>query len=191
MATTKESTDRRRATRRTSGGRSSDGERRRSSSETRERDRAGSRGRSGSNGGGGNLRITASNLRAGDRRWIEQHGAQLSPSTLRAKWIHSVDEHEDRAGQTLATREPAVIQAWAEDRDAVPATVGRRDPNERPRSLRFDFDGGRSDRLQAIDWDGWLGTFEDRDLVFLFQEHRRNGDTSNFFRLDSPDREEG
>jgi hypothetical protein len=190
MATTREATDRRRTTRRSAGGRASDTERRSSASARRRSGERTSGATSRSSGSGDGRRVTATNLRAADRRWIEQHAAQLSPSTLRAKWIHSVDEHEDRPGQTLATREPAVIQAWAEDRDGRPATVGRRDPGERPRTLRFDFDG-RSGRLQPIDWDAWLGTFEDRDLVFLFQEHRRNGDTSNFFRLDSPEREEG
>jgi len=139
-------------------------------------------------------RITARNINPDDRRWIDQRARQLSPSTLRAKWIHSPQEHEDRPGQTLATREPDVIRTWAEDRSATPATVGRRD-GERPRTLRFDFD--RSDgsngtrRLQPVDWDAWIATFRDRDLVFLYQEHRRDGGDSNFFRLDSPEREEG
>jgi hypothetical protein len=29
------------------------------------------------------------------------------------------------------------------------------------------------------------------EVVFLFQEHKRDGSESNFFRLDSPEREEG
>jgi hypothetical protein len=165
--------------------------------------RAGSRpagsGRERSNRGtprrpAGGDRITARNLRAEDRRWLEANASELSPSTLRAKWVHTRDEHEDRPGQTLATREPEVVRAWAEQRDGLPATVGRRD-GEAPRTLRFDFEGrggnGRSSRLQPIDWDAWLETFRRRKLVFLFQEHRRNGEDSNFFRLDSPDREEG
>jgi hypothetical protein len=139
-------------------------------------------------------RITARNLRGDDRGWLESRAEQLSPSTLRAKWIHSPDEHEDRPGQTLATREPDVIRAWAEQRDAQPATVARRD-GQRPRTLRFDFGGsgggGRSSRLEPITWEDWLGTYQERELVFLFQEHRRNGEDSNFFRLDSPEREDG
>jgi hypothetical protein len=152
-------------------------------------------GRSGSSGGRAQPpRITARNLRGSDRGWLESRAAQLSPSTLRAKWIHSPDEHEDRPGQTLATREPDVIRAWAEQRDGQPATVARRD-GERPRTLRFDFgasgDGRRSSRLEPVSWEDWLATYQERELVFLFQEHRRNGDDSNFFRLDSPEREEG
>jgi hypothetical protein len=84
-----------------------------------------------------------------------------------------------------------VIKSWADERKAVPATVGRRD-NDRPRTLRFDFPAnGESRRLEPIDWDAWLGTFRERDLVFIYQERRRDGRESNFFRLDSPEREDG
>jgi hypothetical protein len=33
--------------------------------------------------------------------------------------------------------------------------------------------------------------FESRKLVFLYQERRRDGSESNFFRLDNPTREDG
>jgi hypothetical protein len=133
--------------------------------------------------------IRATNLASRDRTFIERHRSKLSPSTLRAKWIHSPDEHEDRRGQTLATREPDVIRAWAQARDATPATVGARE--DRPRTLRFDFPGYGGRSLRPVDWEAWLATFQERDLVFLFQEHKRDGRESNFFRLDSPEREQG
>jgi hypothetical protein len=135
-------------------------------------------------------RVTARNLTSEERAFVQRHASKLSPSTLRAKWTHAPDEHEDRAGQTLATRNPDVIQAWARSRQAKPATVARRDAR-RPRTLRLDFPGYGGSRLEPIDWDAWLRTFQQRDLVFIYQEHRRNGDESNFFRLDSPKREEG
>jgi hypothetical protein len=142
--------------------------------------------------GGGEPEIKATNLKADDRQFLQRNAAGLSKSTLRAKWIHTPDEHADRPGQTLATRIPEVIKAWAQARDAVPATVGVGDEDARPRTLRFDFgETDRSGRLRPIDWDAWLETFERRKLVFLFQERRRNGDDSNFFRLDSPEREDG
>lgn len=133
------------------------------------------------------------NLNAEDRRWLEKHGHQVSKSTLRAKWIHSPGEHQDRPGQTLATRSPDVIKSWAQARKGCPATVARKG-GDRPHTLRFDFpQGGQgnrlsSSRLQEIDWADWLKTFEQRDLVFLFQEQLRDGRQSNFFRLDNPGR---
>jgi hypothetical protein len=135
-------------------------------------------------------KVTAPNATREERQFLDKNASKLSKSTLRAKWMHG-DDRPDRNGQTLATRDPDVIRRWADARGAQPATVARRD-GRRPRTLRFDFpQNGTSSRLEPIDWTEWLRTFEQRDLVFLFQEKRRNGSESNFFRLDSPKREEG
>lgn len=135
-------------------------------------------------------RVTARNVTPSEREFLTRNMGSLSPSTLRAKWIHKPDEHEDRPGQTLATRSVDVIQAWAKARKARPATVARKG-EERPRTLRLDFPDYEEGRLQPVSWDDWVRTFQQRDLVFLYQEHRRNGGESNFFRLDSPRRERG
>jgi hypothetical protein len=131
----------------------------------------------------------APNATRDERRYIEKHRDELSKTTLRAKWTHDPGDRPDRAGQTLATRSHDVIKAWAKARNAQPATVARRS-GDRPRTLRFDFDG-REERLEPVTWDEWFRTFDERDLVFLYQEKLRNGNQSNFFRLDSPKREEG
>jgi hypothetical protein len=124
-----------------------------------------------------------------DRRFLERFGNKLSKSTQRAKWTGSPDDRPDRAGQTLATRSHEVIEAWAEARDARPATATR-GPDGRPRTLRMDF-GEPTRNLESIAWDEWFSVFDERDLVFLYQEKRRDGSQSNFFRLDNPRREEG
>jgi hypothetical protein len=124
-----------------------------------------------------------------DRRFLDRFGNKLSESTKRAKWVRSPDDRPDRKGQTLATRSHDVIRAWAEARDGRPATATR-GPDGRPRTLRIDF-RDRSGRLEEIPWDEWLSVFDERDLVFIFQEQRRDGNQSNFFRLDNPNREEG
>jgi hemerythrin superfamily protein len=124
-----------------------------------------------------------------DAKFVKEHGDELSRSTQHAKWIHSDDDHEDHPGQTLATRNPEVIRQWADARKAQPATTPGGDV-ERPRVLRFDFPGYDRE-LQAISWDAWLRTFNERELVFLYQERMKAGNQSNFFRLDSPHREDG
>jgi len=129
-------------------------------------------------------------LSAEDRRYLEQHGEELSRSTQRAKWIGSPNEHEDRPGQTLATRSHDVIRSWAEERKAVPATVASGDAND-PRVLRFNFPGYGGQNLQQIAWEAWFKPFDARELVFVFQEHQKAGNQSNFFHLDSPDRDDG
>lgn len=113
------------------------------------------------------------------------------PETVQgAKWIESPAQHEDHAGQTLATRNHDVIRQWAEERRAQPATVPGTEHGGRPGVLRFDFPGYGGERLQTIPWDDWFRSFDERHLIFLYQEHLRNGNQSNFFRLESPERED-
>ncbi len=42
---------------------------------------------------------------------------------------------------------------------------------------------------RKFDWEHWFATFDERKLVFVFQEHKSDGSQSNFFQLDNPDRE--
>jgi hypothetical protein len=146
-------------------------------------------------------RRSDTNATAEDRKFLDRHGERLSPSTRRARWIHSPDEKPERRGQTLATRSGDVIRAWADARDGRPATATRGDDG-RPRTLRITFadrgsgdgrggDSGGRRRREEISWGEWLGVFDQRDLVFLYQEERRDGRQSNFFRLDNPTREDG
>jgi hypothetical protein len=134
--------------------------------------------------------IRATNLTDDDRQFIEAHRDALSPSTLSAKWIHSVDEHEDRPGQTLATRSPEVVRAWAEERGGRPATVPGTEHEGRPGVLRITLARQGNGELAEIDWDAWFAPFNERQLVFIYQETTSDGDQSNFFRLDSPERED-
>jgi hypothetical protein len=123
--------------------------------------------------------------------FIKEYGDKLSDSTKRAQWIDSTSEHEDHKGATLATRNHDVIKQWAEERNAVPATVPGTEHGDHLGVMRFNFPGYGGDNLQEVSWDEWFKTFDDRKLVFLYQEHKSNGDQSNFFRFDSPFREDG
>lgn len=133
--------------------------------------------------------IKATNLTKEDRVFLEEHGDRLSDSTRRAKWIHDPTERADRDGQTLATRAHAVIRAWAEARGGRPATVPGTEHGDRAGVLRFVFDDG-SDRLEEIPWEEWFRTFDERNLVFVYQDRKADGSQSNFFRLDNPERED-
>ncbi len=139
---------------------------------------------------GGNDAIKATNLSKEDRAFIEEHGDQLSDSTKRAKWIHAPNEKADRDGQTLATRERAVIEEWVGERGGVPATVPGTEHDDHAGVLRFKFDE-ENDRLAEIAWDEWFRTFDERNLVFIYQQRKADGSQSTFFRLDNPDREDG
>jgi hypothetical protein len=82
-----------------------------------------------------------------------------------------------------------VIRKWAEDRNGVPATVQGTEHGDHLGVLRFDF-GGSSENLRQVSWDKWFETFDARKLNFIYQEQRKDGNQSNFFRLESPDRED-
>jgi hypothetical protein len=43
--------------------------------------------------------------------------------------------------------------------------------------------------LEHVSWDEWFEPFDERHLVFLYQETMRAGNQSNFFKIDSPMRE--
>lgn len=136
--------------------------------------------------------VKARNVTPAEAEFIREHADALSKTTQSAKWVHSADEHEDRAGQSLATRTHEVIQRWAEERGARPATVEGTEREGRAGVLRFNFPGyAGGGQLKEIGWDEWFKTFDERELVFLFQEHKRDGKQSNFFQLDSPERERG
>lgn len=119
-----------------------------------------------------------------DDQFLKQHHDELSRSAQHAHWVHSPDEHEEHPGQTLATRSHEVIQRWAEERQAQPSTVPGTNRGDREGVLRFNFPGYGGDRLEAISWEQFFKTFDERDLIFLFQEHMKAGNQSNFFHLE-------
>lgn len=102
------------------------------------------------------------------------------------KEITDEHEHEDYSGQTLLTRDHDVIRGWAEDRSATPATVPGTEHGDHLGVLRFDFPDYGGD-LQHVTWEAWFDTFDQRSLHFVYQERKKDGKPSNFFRLASPD----
>ncbi len=56
--------------------------------------------------------------------------------------------------------------------------------------LRFVFGEIGGKNLVEMSWDEWFKPFDKRQLVFLYQDRKSDGSQSNFFRLDSPERED-
>jgi hypothetical protein len=117
-------------------------------------------------------------------------GAETSDSLKYSQEITSPGDDPERPGRSLATTHHQVIREWAEARDAVPATVEGTEHGDHLGVLRFDF-GGENEKLVHVSWDEWFETFDARRLNFIYQEERSDGRQSNFFRLESPDREDG
>ncbi len=143
--------------------------------------------RKGGSGGGGEAG------QPGDRGPDGGHlrtGEQTSKSIQYSQEVTSLDDDPERPGRSLATTSHEVIRAWAEERGGVPATVPGTEHGDHLGVLRLDF-GGDNDSLRQVSWDEWFATFDARKLNFLYQEERKDGNQSTFFRLESPDREDG
>jgi len=154
-------------------------------------DNGGGNGRSSSSDGGGDGGGEAG--LPGDRGPDEGHlrtGEQTSRSLQYSQEITSLDDDPEREGRSLATTSHEVIRRWAEERGGTPATVEGTDHDDHLGVLRFDF-GGDNDRLRHVSWDEWFQTFDARELNFIYQEERKDGRQSNFFRTESPNREDG
>ncbi|MEU8318889.1 hypothetical protein AB0C33_11015 [Nonomuraea sp. NPDC048881] len=104
--------------------------------------------------------------------------------------VTSTGEHEERPGRSLVTTDHDVIQEWAHARGAKPATVPGTEHQGRAGVLRFDFPGYGGNDLAEISWEEWFETFDQRKLNFIYQEHKKDGKQSNFFRLENPERED-
>ncbi len=116
-------------------------------------------------------------------------GPETSKSLKYSQEITSPDEDPEREGRSLATTHHEVIKQWAESRGARPAAVEGTDHGDHLGVLRFDFNED-TDKLRHVSWDEWFRTFDERRLNFVYQEQRKDGKQSNFFILESPDRED-
>ncbi|OLE27790.1 MAG: hypothetical protein AUG44_09190 [Actinobacteria bacterium 13_1_20CM_3_71_11] len=117
--------------------------------------------------------------------------AGSSKSVEYSQEITSTGQEPERPGRSLVTTDHDVIQRWAQERDAVPATVEGTEHGDHLGVLRFDFPGGsESGRLREVSWEEWFDTFDQRGLNFIYQEQRSDGTQSNFFQLENPDRED-
>jgi hypothetical protein len=81
------------------------------------------------------------------------------------------------------TTDHDTIRTWAEERGGRPATVtGTETGDEEAGILRIDFQDP-DDRLEEISWDDWFAKFEEENLAFLYQDEKKDGETSTFFKL--------
>jgi hypothetical protein len=117
-------------------------------------------------------------------------GPETSKSIKYSQEVTSPDEDPERQGRSLVTTHHEVIREWAEGRGGRPATVPGTEHGDHLGVLRIDF-GEPTEGLREVGWDEWFATFDERRLNFIYQEERTDGRTSTFFRLESPDREDG
>jgi hypothetical protein len=149
--------------------------------------RAGARAGDGGTGEGG---TGEGDLGAGPDDGHLRTGDKSSSSLKYSQEVTSPDDEPEREGRSLVTTHHEVIKQWAEERGGTPATVEGTEHGDHLGVLRLDFGGG-ADNLRQVSWEEWFDTFDARRLNFIYQEERSDGRQSNFFRLESPDREDG
>ena len=83
------------------------------------------------------------------------------------------------------TTDHETIRQWVEDRNGKPASVpGTAKANEDVGLVRIDFaDDGGEKSLDEISWDEFFDKFEEKQLAFLYQEQKANGEPSTFNKL--------
>lgn len=131
----------------------------------------------------------AKDLGAGPDGGKIRYGDDSSKSLKYSQEITSTDEEPEREGRSLATTHHEVIRQWAEERGGVPATVDGTEHGDHLGVLRIDF-RDKDANLREVSWEEWFKTFDERRLNFIYQEQRTDGNQSNFFRLENPDRED-
>jgi hypothetical protein len=77
------------------------------------------------------------------------------------------------------TVDHAIIRAWAERRQARPATF---EGDERPWPLLFNF-GPPPAGVVTISWEKFFEEFERAGLAFLYSDTTPNGQIDNFYEL--------
>jgi hypothetical protein len=85
--------------------------------------------------------------------------------------------------ESKTTTDHDTIRRWAEERDGTPASV-RGTGDGDTGVLRIDFPGGAGeDELEHISWEEWFEKFDRNELAFLYQEEKKSGEGSTFFKL--------
>ena len=86
--------------------------------------------------------------------------------------------------ESKKTTDRNAIRRWAEARNGVPTYV-KGTENDDSGVLRIHFPQGSNndDNFDKIDWDEFFDTFEEKNLAFLYQEEKQDGEKSTFHKF--------
>jgi hypothetical protein len=88
------------------------------------------------------------------------------------------------AGESKTTTDHEEIRRWVEERGGWPAAVKDTGGKDDPGLLRIDFPGYSGNQsLEKISWEDFFEKFEEKNLAFLYQDEKRDGEESRFFKL--------
>ena len=75
------------------------------------------------------------------------------------------------------------IRQWVEERNGKPASVPGTSKGEEVGLVRIDFADDEDESLEQISWDEFFEKFEEKQLAFLYQDQKANGEPSTFNKL--------
>ena len=108
--------------------------------------------------------------------------AELIEALDGAETAAQTDDERARSADTRVTADHDEIRAWADERNAVPASDGAGETT-RAVVLRFRFPGWPAADVQQIDWPTWFRTFDHAGLRFVYVVPT-DGSRSNSFQLE-------
>ena len=85
----------------------------------------------------------------------------------------------------MKTTDHETIRQWVEERNGKPTSVaGTSRGDEDVGLVAIDFDEDSDEEaLEEISWDEFFEKFEQKQLAFLYQEQKANGEPSTFNKL--------
>ena len=119
----------------------------------------------------------------GIKRYSRMKKAELVRALDGADAVPQTEDQSDGAADTRATADHDEIRAWADERNAVPATEGGAGEATSPTVLRFRFRQSPTANLEQIDWPTWFRTFDHLRLSFIYVVPN-DGSRSNSFQLE-------
>lgn len=91
-------------------------------------------------------------------------------------------------GSSETTTDRTVIQQWVEERGGRPVSVKGTGGDDDAGLLRIDFpDSDDDEPFEEITWDEFFEKFEEKQLAFLYQDTKKDGEQSYFSKLVSRD----
>ncbi|WP_432712094.1 hypothetical protein [Pedobacter sp.] len=82
------------------------------------------------------------------------------------------------------THDHQTIKEWVEKRKGVPSKIKGTDKTGDEGVLRIHFPKhSQSNNFDEVSWDEFFEEFEDKELDFLFQDKKANGETSTFHKF--------
>ncbi|RKD14498.1 hypothetical protein BCY91_08490 [Pelobium manganitolerans] len=80
------------------------------------------------------------------------------------------------------------IKQWAEERNGVPTRIKGTGNSTSDGVLRIHFpEHSNADDFEEISWDDFFETFDDKNLNFLYQDEKEDGETSTFHKFVNKD----